>query len=258
MPWFESLPNDLPDGRLVVPAGGKVPAYWISSRPTSAPVWSAWRERHPETGLWPVLIRDKDGADDPLELHIEETANFSSPHAADADAAEVLAEWFRYIVEDHDEFDYLEPFGPTWPGVSPPLPPLGPPDQLADRFAAQLIAEPPLGGGLHLGLVAAAVGFDVLTTLGWIGPFNHENDTGLIAQVLLDWRQRFDARLVGLGSDTMDVSVAAPPTTHEQALRVAMEHVAFSPDNIWQGTFNTIPDYAEAIIDMPGWSFWWD
>ena len=256
MTWFESLPDELPDGRLVVPAGGTVPAYWISTRPTSAAAWSAWRERHPATGLWPLLIRAKEGADDPLGLHIEETANFSSP--TDADAVEVLAEWFRYTVEDHVEFDYLEPFGPTWPGVSPPLPPLGPPDQLADRFAAQLIAEQPMSGGVHLGLVPATIGAETLTTLGWIGPFNHENDTGLIAQVLLDWGQRFGARMVGLGSDTVDVSVAAPPTTYEQALRVAMEHFAFCPDNIWTSAFNTIPEYAEAITNLPAWSFWWD
>ena len=62
--------------------------------------------------------------------------------------------------------------------------------------------------------------------------------------------------MVGLGSDTVDVSVAAPPTTHEQALRVAMEHFAFCPDNIWTGAFNTIPEYAEAITDLPAWSFW--
>ncbi len=260
MTWFESLPEELPDGRLVVPAGGTVPAYWISTRPTSGAAWSAWRERHPATGLWPLLIQAEDGADDALGLHVEEAANFSSP--TDPDAAEVLAEWFRSMVEDDPDeaadFDYLEPFGPTWPGVSPQLAPLGPPDQFASRFAAQLIAEPPMSRGVHLGLVPAASGAETLTTLGWIGPFNHENDTGLIAQVVLDWRQRFGVLVVGLGSDTVHVSVAAPPTTHEQALRVAMEHFAFCPDNIWQGAFNTLPEYAEAITNLHAWSFWWD
>jgi hypothetical protein len=52
-------------------------------------------------------------------------------------------------------------------------------------------------------------------------------------------------------------SVAAPPTTHEKALRVAVEHVAFCPDTIWSSDLNPA-EYAAAIMEADTWTFWWD
>jgi Domain of unknown function (DUF4253) len=45
-----------------------------------------------------------------------------------------------------------------------------------------------------------------------------------LAAVVRSWEDRFGVRVVLLGADTLEVSVAAPPVTTEHALRVAAEH----------------------------------
>jgi hypothetical protein len=59
------------------------------------------------------------------------------------------------------------------------------------------------------------------------------------------------------GHATLFVSVSAPPADRDQALRVAAEHFAFCPDNIWQGgSATTLAEYADQLIDSKVWAFW--
>jgi hypothetical protein len=37
---------------------------------------------------------------------------------------------------------------------------------------------------------------------------------------------------------------------------VAAEHFAFCPENMWQGT--ALAAYAEQLIGVNHWGFWWD
>jgi len=55
-----------------------------------------------------------------------------------------------------------------------------------------------------------------------------------------------------------NLSIAAAPTTIEEAVNVAAEHFAFCPDNIWQGHTPNLTAYAGRLLDSPLWSFWWD
>jgi hypothetical protein len=63
--------------------------------------------------------------------------------------------------------------------------------------------------------------------------------------------------VIGVGFADLYVSVAAPPADQGEALRVAAEHFAFCPDNIWQGK-SPLSAYANGLIDAPIWRFWWD
>ncbi|MGW4027206.1 DUF4253 domain-containing protein [Streptomyces sp. NPDC005009] len=128
-------------------------------------------------------------------------------------------------------------------------------DATADQYAQAFLAQYPHA---RLGLVAAPRGADALTTAGWNGPLNYDNDTATFSAVLRDWEDRFGARVVGVGFDTLHLSVAAPPHRLEDALRIAAEHFAFCPDNIWQGTHRDLTTYAEDLIDLNCWDFWWD
>ncbi|MFE9637259.1 DUF4253 domain-containing protein [Streptomyces sp. NPDC006463] len=108
-------------------------------------------------------------------------------------------------------------------------------------------------------MVAAPSGADALALVGWDGPANWDNDTAKFSAVVSDWEQRFGACVVAVGSDTLHLSVATPPTSREDALLVAAEHFAFCPDNIWQGPRpQTLAAYAERLIDTQCWEFWWD
>ncbi|MFI9787923.1 DUF4253 domain-containing protein [Kitasatospora sp. NPDC051984] len=63
--------------------------------------------------------------------------------------------------------------------------------------------------------------------------------------------------LVQVGFAELELSVGAPPQDHEPALRIAAEHLAFCPDDIFQGV-GTIADYAPGLVNADRWSFWRD
>ncbi|MBW4718358.1 DUF4253 domain-containing protein [Saccharothrix sp. SC076] len=187
--------------------------------------------------------------------------DMSSPD--DHDAAALLAEWWR----DHtgpDEDDALSPAerdGVTapygdWPGLAPTTATTADPEHAAVDLAETLFA---VFGTMRLGLVRAERGADALTALGWTGPVNCIGDTAEVSAVVRDWERRFGARVVGVGFDTLYLSVAAPPATREEALRVAAEHFAFCPDNVWQSRdAQTLAAYADRLVGERSWAFWWD
>jgi hypothetical protein len=84
----------------------------------------------------------------------------------------------------------------------------------------------------------------VLANMGWAGPVNYDNDTAKFSAVLRSWEDRFGVRVVAANSNTLIVSVAAPPGDLDAALHLAAEHFAFCPDNLWQSHPHTIGDYA--------------
>ncbi len=113
---------------------------------------------------------------------------------------------------------------------------------------------------MRIALIAADSGADALTRAGWSGPANYTNDTAKISAVIRSWQDRFGVRVIGLaGYATLHLSVAAPPTTHDEALHIAAEHFALCPDNIWQSVKPyTLAAYAERLIDEQSWTFRWD
>ncbi|MEV0430553.1 DUF4253 domain-containing protein [Micromonospora sp. NPDC050495] len=218
--------------------------------------WSRWRARHQQTGLWPLLALDADGDDDPFGVDAEyDCITTVEQH----DSGAVLAECWRAITEDDldeeapTDLGYLDPVGARWPGLTSALDRQGPVEHFADQYADMLSTSQ-----ARLALVPATDGAHALTAIGWTGPLNHDNDTARIAAVVRDWQHRFGATVVGLGFDTLHLSIAAPPVALDLALQVAAEHFAFCPDNIWQSNTDTFPKYAEAIMGLNCWSFWWD
>lgn len=106
-------------------------------------------------------------------------------------------------------------------------------------------------------LAPAARGADLITSVGWLGPVNKTNRMAPMSAMLRSWEDRFGALVVGVGFDTLQLSVAAPPITSEHAQQVAAEHWAFCADNIQQGS-GSLTAYAEEIQEAYCWSFWWD
>ncbi|MER7046475.1 DUF4253 domain-containing protein [Streptomyces jumonjinensis] len=85
------------------------------------------------------------------------------------------------------------------------------------------------------------------------------HDTAKFSAVLRTWEQRFGARVVAVGFDTLHLSIATPPAQPQDALLIAAEHFAFCPDNIWQSSrSHTLTSYAEQLVDTHSWEFWWD
>ncbi|HEY0697822.1 MAG TPA: DUF4253 domain-containing protein [Micromonospora sp.] len=258
------LPVALPPGRVVIAGGDhpRRPRYWVSDASSSPGLWSRLRDAHPGSGLWPLLLGVHDHGAWWAEPDDYDLDPMSSP--GDHDPVALLAAWWDKNTQ-HDEDDMLTPaersavtapYGRDWPGPAPALTPSAEPERTADRLADDLLDGYP---DARLALVAAGSGAEALAVAGWDGPANHTGDTGKVAAVLRDWEERFGVRVVAAQGATLAVSVAAPPTDLDQALRVAAEHFAFCPDNIWQGDAPfTLAGYAERLVGAHFWGFWWD
>ncbi|KQV14288.1 MULTISPECIES: DUF4253 domain-containing protein [unclassified Kitasatospora] len=263
-----SVGTFLQPGRMITSdeGDGDRQPRWLSDGPAAAGLWARMRAEHARTGLWPLLLDSRDPLDSESspwgtgELFPE---RMSSPDIHDP--AELLAKWWKdYTTLDEDD-DMLSteerqavtaPFGRLWPGLAPaPRSPLDP-DAMAAEYAEHFASRRPQS---RLGLVAAETGSEALTAAGWDGPLNYDNDTAKFSAVVRGWEQRFGARVVAIGPATLHLSVAAPPTTAEEALLVAAEHFAFCPDNIWQSNHpHLLATYAERLIGTHYWEFWWD
>lgn len=264
-PW-ERLSTALPPGRTIV-SEQRNPLLWLSDAPAPAGLWSELRAGHSASGLWPLLLEGlEDHPDEGVRpWESEELFPEEAGAPADHDPAVLLAAWWRGCTALDGETDFLTaeqraavtaPYGLEWPGVAPAATLARDPGALADEYAASLLEKNP---HLRLGLVPARSGAEALSAVGWSGPANHEEDVARLGAVLADWERRFGSRVVCLGFDTLNVSVAAPPATREAALGVAAEHFAFCPDNVWElSGERPLEAYADRLVGKDAWTFWWD
>lgn len=211
-------------------------------------LWSRLYDQRTSTGFYPLLLE--------------------TPTPYDEDDEPGARSWHRarlgYApVEKIDALDPYEVLRELWPSDSDSVYAEIPDQWLylatdgTDAGAAARELARSLGfGTLRLiGLVPTTCGADALTLCGWEGPVNLTNYTEEISAIVRSWEHRFGAQVVMIGFDTLYLSVAAPPKSHEHALQVAAEHVAFCPDNF---DFGTLDDYATRLIGQTRWSFWWD
>lgn len=253
-----------PCGEWLSPEG----PFWMSRSPVQPGWWRTVHAQHADSGLWPVFLDGlpcgSSSQDELLrpwqsgELEPEKAAGDPGSH----DPAVLLRDWFAVLrhnwieqCEPEEWHDVFQPFTDGWPGLAPPGTGTTDPDADAAEVA-ELLVDFDRVTDARLGLVRAPRSADVPTVLGWGGPLNHEPDTSRISAVLRSWEDRFGARLVALGFDTMILSVY-PLEDEAAALRVAAEHLAFCPDNIAQGA-GTLARYATSLVGVSQWEFWWD
>lgn len=260
------LPATLPPGRIVrADEGAGRPVLWMSDEPASEGVWAqAYTDRR-RSGLWPLLLESLERGGDFRPWGSGELYHKSNTPEHVHDPASLLAQWWGQYTNydaDSDSLSQAErhavtaPYGTRWPGLVAGQELAADPDTMALQYAACLLAQ---DRPMRLGLVTADRGAAALTTAGWTGPMNYTNDIGQIAAIVSSWEDRFGVRVVGAGFADLYVSVAAPPTTLGEALPIAAEHFAFCPDNIWQGGHpHTLTGYAERLVGLNSWHFWWD
>ncbi len=71
------------------------------------------------------------------------------------------------------------------------------------------------------------------------------------------WNRSYGAVPVAFSNTTVEFRVARPVATHEAAIALALEHFAYCPDIVLQGT-KTIERLAASLIGARYWFFWWD
>ncbi len=245
---------------------GAAQPLWLSDTPADAELWAHLLAERSTSGLWPLLLDVQSMGDGDFrpwasgELFPE---RMSSPDAHDP--AELLTRWWAEYTKADEDDDVLTPderlavtasFGQAQPAPALSHKSVIGYDEMAGQYARVYTKQHPQA---RLGLVAAACGAHALSALGWDGPANYDNDTAKFSAVVCDWEHRFGARVVAVGFDTLHLSVSEPPMNSEDAFLVAAEHFAFCPDNVWQGSRPyTLDAYAERIVGMNSWDFWWD
>ena len=222
------------------------PVIWISESPISniVEVWSWLARAFADTGIWPLIMDTRDGTERMDDVLMD------VPLSTGADPFSLLRRWWHeHVGMDDDEFDEdaVAPFGRAFPGLAP------------RSVGERPTTIEPLVRGMegHLGLVATQRPARALEAIGWMGPANYDIEPTQQSAILDTWEDRFDAYLVGLGFDTLTLIVGRPPADLEAATRIAAEHLAFCPDNIFQGT-DTIRAYAPMLVGATRWDFWWD
>ena len=209
---------------------------------------------HPDTGLWPLLLTGL-YSDPNRPWHTGELEPVALPGTDAASADRVLARlWNSAFGGTPEDFDWGGRRAVSGRAVARPG---GRPDacrrpgrrgrRAGTGARRRRRPDDRAGPGRPGGAALAAC--------GWLGAVNHASVAD-IAVIVGSWEERFGARLVGVGFDTLDLSVAAPPTTPPAALSVAAEHYAFCPDNI--GGAEQLDEYAAALVGCRHWGFWWD
>ncbi len=230
---------------------------WISDEVPSARLLAALRADQRRTGLWPLLVVDDD------EVYGDRcTVGVVPPepieHVDRWNAADVMSRIWNGLCQADNDLgpayppETLQPFDEACPGLALSGNLLADPDILANQQAHRFLDE-----ATRLALVPVERGADALTALGWSGAANHVSRTAGLSAMLRSWEERFGARILRLGPDRLDVSVAAPPHEGAHAAAVAAEHWTFCPDRVLQDA-DGISEYATEIRGRRTWSFWWE
>lgn len=261
-------PVTLPAGRLIAGCGGSDHIAWatVDPVPESGRVWAALSGLHPQTGLVPIEL---DSSDEDLGLPPDGGEFLAlepeDPREADRlDAGAVLENlWRGSVWADEDDPEAMQrwaPFTLPWPGLAAPGPaPLTPAERqhALDVVLPRIRAAHRLAPQARIALVAAGRPADVLAVIGWGGLINQPGSPLLpLTAVLRSWEDRFGARLIDVGYDSLRLLVERPPRTLAAAQRLAAEQVVLADDCI-DGA-RDVPDIAARLANRPIWTFWWD
>ena len=253
-------PSFAPPGIEMIQA----PVAWLTDAPVVDSGGLLYRLRGPSAamGLVPVLLAGMDG--DETRPWDDHEFGPTDPRRIDHfDPRQTLADMWSDGVnqEEPETLVPVQPFGLEFPGLAA-APAVNPPSGFGRLFAKASDPDDDRAAlaslsSRRVGLVAAKRPADAITALGWCGAVNVHQDPVLISAVLRSWEDRWAARVVEIGFDTLTLTVGNPPRDHERALALAAEHFALCPDNIWQGV-GTLVAYAESLQQSRIWTFWWD
>lgn len=198
----------------------------VDGGPEALAAWRALRERHPRTGLWPVLLGSDPQVVDQLTWRVEMLARSAPgiPDVEDAPSApELLATWMGDPTQD----EYLN-------DVPRHLAKL---EQDAEAIRQRLTSRPDeeavralAGDRVTIALVPAFGGWEVPALLAWSGAERDEIGGPEHLSVLHFWNDVYGAELVALGLERMECLVDRPPDDARSAFELAVQHYAYCPE----------------------------
>lgn len=218
--------------RIVPSTGVAVWSYPARSSDQALAVWQDWRDAHPSTGWWPILV------DPDFWSSVEQ----SGPVAADF--ALTGAEWLsRRLYGGTQPLAERIPRGPfVWHS----------PGRMGSRKRQTNYL-----GATEVVLVPASAGWLVPEIIGWNGAGKFGVYGPQHTLVLRRWAAQWDAEPQGLGSDELVLRVNRPPATKDEAWYAAVELVTYSPELARADQDSTLEDVAATVSD-PTWDIIFD
>ncbi|MFE2539619.1 DUF4253 domain-containing protein [Actinacidiphila glaucinigra] len=230
---------DLPPGAVVHSGRAHRPLVWMSDGtvPDAAQWWKRLYADHARTGLYPVLLEYPDDSFEPQ----------AGQYGAGAD----VVEYFRDTWKEQPWPRFTQ-----WPGLAEPGAAAdsdavgGAAGELADRLVLE-------GRARCLALVQVGRSADVPAAVGWDRMSNRLTPERLSA-VLRSWEERFGLRLVGFGHGSLYLSVAAPPTSVDQAHILTAEHYLACLDVFYVDPTMDWDTYPVELMERRDWWLGWD
>jgi hypothetical protein len=215
----------------------------------AAESWRLLRDAIPVTGCYPIII----GNVTKLES-FESNWRLSALDASETESTPVdVAEWIEAKIEemiadfeDDAEAPETPPRGP-WPSETTHSP----------DYASVMNTA----GTRHLGLVGivllpTADPFQVPRAMAF-GGWNDCPEPSVHEAFIRYWNEKYGAELVAITDDVVEMYVARPPASRDEAINLALEQYAYCSDIVDQGT-ETVDRLAAEILGQPRWFFWWD
>ncbi|MCU1496222.1 MAG: hypothetical protein JWM47_175 [Acidimicrobiales bacterium] len=187
--------------------------------------WEALRQRHPRTGLWPVILGADAAVIDQLTWRVGIMAE-QRPGIPLLDQVRPAPELFVEWMGDPAVDDYLNDVPRHLAKLEADE------DAIRARLAARPDAEAvrALAGDLvQVGLVPAAASWEVPALLAWSGAEGVSIGGPEHLSVLHHWHQVYGADLVAMGMDQLECLVTRPPTDARAAFELAVQQYAYCP-----------------------------
>ena len=188
--------------------------------------WHALRDRHPRTGLWPVVLGPNEATIDQLTWRLSILAE-TAPGIPTPDQCPEAPDLFVSWMGDPATDDYLNDVPRHLARLAADE------DAIRDRMASRPDEEAVRaihGPRVHIALVPAAGSWEVPALLAWSGAEGQHIGGPEHLAVLRFWHESYGADLVSLGLDWFECLVDHPPNDARGAFELAVQQYAYCPN----------------------------
>jgi hypothetical protein len=219
--------------------------------------WRQLRALVNESGYWPLILGDDEEvsrilgvADSEYGQPVQEILDQAASQTGDQWLKEREESNLNSIKEGYGENwqEALDELHGEWPDRPSPV------TEFTIPFEGMRADRPKQE--VTIGLFPTTTPWEIPAHLNF-GGWNECPNPDAHVLMMKRWFEQYGAELVGMNGDTVEMYASRPPSTREDALKLAREQYLYCEDIVIQGT-QTIESLAAGLLDNHIWFFWWD